>query len=122
VNPFTINLDPQQLFDTIVKALKAQGWKRSLAKNGLGCAYRGEHGRKCAIGHIIPDEIAKDNENMTVGSMILDKKIVFTNAQSRGLAKELQHDHDQGMTPEKMRERLKKTAAYFELSDAEVAE
>lgn len=44
----------QQLFDTAVGALLAQG-VRSF-DDGM-CRYRGPDGTKCAVGHLIPDEV-----------------------------------------------------------------
>lgn len=43
----------QETFDKVVNGLRKQGC-RSL-KNGR-CRYRGDNGRKCAVGMVIPDE------------------------------------------------------------------
>ena len=45
----------QNIFTSVVHHLQKQG-VRSL-DNGDACAYRGERGRKCAIGAIIPDRL-----------------------------------------------------------------
>lgn len=56
----------QQVFDIAAPALLAQGKESMRRRNpdaeddfsiGLVCAYRGDNGLKCAIGHIIPDSI-----------------------------------------------------------------
>lgn len=44
----------QQTFDKIIAGLSSQGFKQSMAEER--CAYHGEQGMKCAIGHIIDDE------------------------------------------------------------------
>ncbi len=44
----------QEIFDIVWVGLKSQGFKQSMVK-GL-CYYRGEGGKKCAMGHLISDE------------------------------------------------------------------
>lgn len=44
----------QELFDKVVKGLAAQGFVT--AYSDVGCSYRDDSGRKCAIGQLIPDE------------------------------------------------------------------
>lgn len=46
----------QETFDIVVKALRKQG-RRSIDISGKFCVYRGPEGRKCAVGHLIPDEL-----------------------------------------------------------------
>lgn len=51
-------ISKQETFDTVCKALIAQG-KPAVAVNGYGgraCRYRTEDGCKCAAGHLIPDD------------------------------------------------------------------
>ena len=52
-------LTNQQVFYKVVTALRLQGAKSLLnPDNGsLACAYRSPDGKKCAAGHIIPDEL-----------------------------------------------------------------
>lgn len=51
-------LNRQLIFDTVVPKLLAQGGRSMGTRIGsMRCAYRGEKGRKCAVGHIIPDEL-----------------------------------------------------------------
>jgi hypothetical protein len=44
----------QEVFDFVAKKLIEQGQKSASSKAD-GCAYRGDYGRKCAIGWLIPD-------------------------------------------------------------------
>lgn len=57
----------QEAFDIMMTGLAHQEWERSTAtsKNlaffgfamwGEKCAYRGKYGRRCPVGHLIPDE------------------------------------------------------------------
>ena len=47
----------QDIFDTVVRHLRAQK-QRALEKHGMDmCAYRAPDGLKCAIGCLIPDEL-----------------------------------------------------------------
>jgi hypothetical protein len=43
----------QEAYNTAVKGLAGQGFLRSVGRHG--CMYRGNEGRKCAVGHLIPD-------------------------------------------------------------------
>jgi hypothetical protein len=49
-------LTKQQAFDLSVNGIRAQGYRRSLA-HGTTCMYRSLEGEKCAVGHMIPDEL-----------------------------------------------------------------
>lgn len=48
----------QEIFDTVWLGLKSQGFEGSFNTTECGpeCAYRGEDGKKCAVGHLISDE------------------------------------------------------------------
>lgn len=48
----------QELFDRVVTALIRQG-RPSL--NDSACAYRGDDGAKCAVGHLISDEVYRSH-------------------------------------------------------------
>lgn len=50
----------QTAFNRVVRALRRQ--KRRSSDGEKGCLYRGPHGLKCAIGHLIPDRVY--NEKM----------------------------------------------------------
>lgn len=45
----------QQMYD----GLKSQNFERSVGD--ISCLYRGHSGLKCAVGHIIPDELYDDD-------------------------------------------------------------
>ena len=45
----------QEAFDRVIIGLKTQNWERSTSEDDC-CAYRGEGGRKCAVGLLIKDE------------------------------------------------------------------
>lgn len=68
----------QFAFDEVYKGLEAQGWRRSMSTTQYGvCAYRGEGDRKCAAGHLIPDELYnKQLEGRTVQYMIEFKDVL----------------------------------------------
>lgn len=82
----------QEVFDKVVTALRKQGAKSQ--SHGC-CAYRGRWGRKCAVGHLIPDELY--DENME-GKLWVDLSEWFPavdNLQlNRNLVQELQLIHD----------------------------
>lgn len=46
----------QETFDAVVLALLKQN-KPSVNQTGYTCMYRGKDGLKCAVGHLIPDEL-----------------------------------------------------------------
>ena len=46
----------QEIFDTVVLHLRAQGKKSPFHGSYGSCVYRGVSGTKCAIGCLIPDE------------------------------------------------------------------
>lgn len=59
----------QSLFETAARGCFAQG-KQSV--QGYFCAYRGEAGCKCAIGHCIPDELYQtDMEGKGMHSLLV---------------------------------------------------
>lgn len=48
----------QEIFDTVVKGLAAQGWKKSgvdAPEGNFKCMYRGPNNLRCAAGMLIPD-------------------------------------------------------------------
>jgi len=59
----------QEMFDKACEGLAAQGWQKSRALNGAACLYRGPYGLKCAVGHIIPDEIYDPKWDAYIGSI-----------------------------------------------------
>jgi len=91
-------LTAQAVFDNVVAALAAQGGpsRADLPDTaGGGCAYRGDYGRKCAVGHLIrDDEYEPSMENQSVEGLLdrhllPDRLIPFA-----GLLGSLQDAHD----------------------------
>lgn len=46
----------QEAFDKAVAGVRAQGYQLSLDEK-TNCMYRGPNGLRCAVGHLIPDEL-----------------------------------------------------------------
>lgn len=95
----------QDLFNLVYNGLKGQGFKQSLAyypdHKGSGevmCAYRGEGGCKCAVGHIIPDEnYSTFLEGKRIHLPEVRKAIPYTLTGSQwDMLVELQRAHDHG--------------------------
>lgn len=108
-------LTNQTLFDTVVIALRKQVLP---SKNEEGfCLYRGPHGLKCAVGHLIPDEMYKE-EMEDVGAFYLPKKYpeieeLFDDC-SMHLIDVLQEIHD-CYHPKSWEEEWKKVAQEYDL-------
>lgn len=49
-------MNRQEVFNKAVKGLAAQGFQSSRNEDKT-CRYRGPEGLKCAVGHLIPDEV-----------------------------------------------------------------
>lgn len=65
-------LTSQQVFDNALFGIRGQQYQASVAAGGTHCRYRGPLGRKCGIGHSIPDALAKqDHEGKTVRWLVL---------------------------------------------------
>jgi hypothetical protein len=62
----------QEVFDKAWLGMKSQNWERATSQDGLGCEYLNKDGKKCAIGHCVPDEliIHGDNGGFVVGAII----------------------------------------------------
>ncbi|APH74149.1 hypothetical protein [Aquibium oceanicum] len=83
----------REQFDTVYNGLAAQGWKQSTLPCGT-CAYRDptHAGRKCAVGHLIPDghyDPVMDDDHTGVGIWGLGS------FQNIGLLGNLTHDEFQ---------------------------
>lgn len=48
----------QDAFDIALNGIRKQNYKISTTKEG-SCAYRGENGLRCALGHMIPNKLYK---------------------------------------------------------------
>lgn len=99
----------QQAFNKAYLGLKAQGFERS--HENEACLYRGPDGKKCAIGHVIPDEHYRPE--MEDGSVfyIAQRCPEALPVGLRGMPAQralhrLQRCHDQALDPEDMQRRL----------------
>lgn len=113
--PMTQTLTRQEIFDTAYRGLEAQGFKQSL--NGSGCSYRGDDGRKCAIGHIIPDERYNSDMEGIAADNLADKCLNDLIAISDyDFIWRLQRCHDGSYEPKAMQECLRELADGYDLT------
>ena len=87
----------QDLFDAAVRGLASQGWERSMDENDDVCAYRGECGRKCAIGWLID----KDDYRPEIEGYDASKIFACTNQKMQFL-QAMQNAHDGHAKPQLM--------------------
>jgi hypothetical protein len=100
--PLVIDLTPQQIVDVVVRGAHAQRWEMSMrVQPGISgremasvCSYRGDAGRKCHAGHLLPDDYAKAWERSTVRSRIDKGDLVCSVADSAVTLERLQFAHD----------------------------
>lgn len=101
--------DQQKLFNRTVRGLASQGFERSMAPLGDGCAYRGQDGCRCAIGWLIPNKrYSPDLEGWGASRRCVRKAVA---AGSPGFLAYLQRCHDQGRTPDEMKKNLRAFAS-----------
>lgn len=114
----------QEVFDASVAGLAAQGFEQSRAfmeeRGTFSCAYRGTENRRCAIGHLIPDEVYKPGmENLSMYAFIQsypeEVELIFGDSVDGDFLNELQHAHDRGFTPVEMKSNLQGLASKFGL-------
>jgi hypothetical protein len=104
----------QETFDAVAKHLLTQGCVST--RNGI-CAYRGEDGRKCAAGILIPDE--KYRPEME-GKMAIHPKVSNVLQRLRhnvGLCLDLQLMHDLS-DPSRWPKKLRSIARQYGLNTA----
>jgi len=66
-------MNAQEAFDTAVRGLASQGFRRSVASDGESCMYNGPDGRHCALGWLIVDvEIDKGDNSAPSGSIMIN--------------------------------------------------
>lgn len=84
----------QEVFDTVAKHLLTQG-RKSLA--GGKCAYRGNGGRMCAVGVVLPNKLYKEMyEGKDVNYLLeMDYRIDQLLGQNTTLLNDLQRLHDE---------------------------
>ncbi len=102
----------QELFDKIFTGLRSQGFERSMV--GSSCKYRGEQGRKCAVGYLIPDSHYTE-ELEGSGLYFLDtRKQVSVPKENLLFLCELQNIHD--CSHQMMEEELRRFAEKNQLT------
>lgn len=101
-----MTLTNQQVFDNALNQVRKQKYMRSINYERECCAYRGEHGLKCAVGASIPDSLyTPDIENKTAFDLLLRRPFseLFRHVNS-DLLSDLQRLHDgdimQGIEPD----------------------
>lgn len=117
---------PQEIFDVAYKGLASQGFRQSRSSNIGGCAYRGENGLKCAVGHLIDD--ANYSEGLE-GLAANDSSVLHAARLSNyhaDLLEDIQDAHDgddflSSVKPEWMKARLSDVAAKHGLQVPEVS-
>lgn len=67
-------MNRQEIFDKVLEHLRKQGGL-SLNEHGK-CCYRGNHGNKCAIGVLIPDELYKSRMEYKTPSGLIKDEII----------------------------------------------
>lgn len=100
----------QQMFNTAYHGLAAQGFTQSMRPDGEGCAYRGQDGKRCALGYLIPDNVYNpewDGPDGTSAYFLAeyDTTNVICRANQQFLV-QLQTVHDCAPSPDVMKERL----------------
>ena len=85
----------QETYDTVVEHLLKQGGPSMLKGSNVTCAYRGDNGRKCAAGILIPDDRYHPNmENKSVKAWDVRDVIEELGYVNGDLLQRLQEAHD----------------------------
>lgn len=95
----------QQVFDDAYRGLAAQGFERSAEDDGAGstCLYRGPEGRRCAVGHCIPDDLYREAYDAVLTlEQVASRVKVFGRIRFDDL-RDLQRAHDSGFQPDLMK-------------------
>lgn len=71
----------QEAFDRSIEGIVSQGFEQSCFD--FDCAYRGKHGRKCAIGWLIPDEEYSPSIEILSINLALDDDINIENSKRK---------------------------------------
>ena len=89
-----ITSNKQELFNQVYTALVAQG-KPAFSQEDARCMYLDKKtGRKCAIGHLIPDGHPAQEHNFAVRSLYYEHPELFENGTDIPFLVRLQEAHD----------------------------
>jgi hypothetical protein len=108
--------DKQAMFNAAYIGLAGQGFERSWSAAYDVCAYRGDAGAKCAIGHCIPDSLYQDIFECGGATEVMTS---FGIKNAHGLydfAEHLQRVHDDNYEPDVMRVALQEFAQQHNLT------
>ena len=101
----------QEAMNVACKGLAAQDWERSVDSGGQ-CLYRGPHGRKCFIGHLIDDDAdvaeAAVTEALLQSVGLLPEDLMF--------AQRCQRAHDSSRSASDMQSWLRLVCEQYELT------
>jgi len=120
-------LSYQEAFDRMARHLLLQGEcsKRSFQRRPI-CAYRGNRGRRCAVGALISDDaysVKLESLSLQHGDVkvALEKSGVLCDGRMNRLLDRMQEVHDEN-PPYQWASMMRDVAHLFELSDAVVRE
>lgn len=113
-------MNGQEIFDKVARHLLTQGVRSSRGSNT--CVYRGPNGTMCAVGCLLPDDVAKaaDSKFLSVTGLINHDMLPAELRPHALLLERLQHIHD-SIDVAKWREELTRCAEQYKLSAAAVA-
>lgn len=114
-------MNRQEIFDKVFTGLRSQGFERSFNKRSQRCKYRGDNGMKCAVGHLIPDELYK--ERWDKGGTVyyglpshLWKKLDIDFSEDGSFIGKMQEIHDYNGFPDIMEKALRNLAIWNNLT------
>lgn len=112
----------QEMFDTAVKGLAEQNFKRSIAPN-RACVYRSQDGKRCALGHILTDDDVRvlggvhggTIEGESATSLLVHSKENVP-VEKQAFLEDLQCAHDYAENAIDMRIRLQQLGEKYDLT------
>lgn len=112
-------LTDQEVFDKVYLGLHSQGFRRSINEHNM-CRYRGDYGRKCAAGWIIPDNLYSDKMESEGVAGLHVFRVVYSLVENVEFLRLLQMVHDSYNQPDKMKAELEALAKRRGLAIPEV--
>lgn len=82
----------QQTFNRVVKHLR--GMTERSMNDVIGCAYRGDDGRKCAVGCLIPDSLYDETMEGLGAQRPIMRDLLNLAGHDADLCSDLQQVHD----------------------------